>query len=93
RLHPDPITGDFGALEPWVRIDPADGGPDGITRDAEGGIWIALWGGHAVRRYAPDGTLDAVVDVGARQVSACAFGGPGYRELYITTSRQDLAPH
>ncbi|WP_435193352.1 SMP-30/gluconolactonase/LRE family protein [Streptomyces sp. NRRL F-5630] len=93
RLHPDPVTGDFGPLEPWVRIDPADGGPDGITRDAEGGIWIALWGGHAVRRYAPDGTLDAVVDVGARQVSACAFGGPGYRELFITTSRQDLAPH
>ncbi|MFJ2114129.1 SMP-30/gluconolactonase/LRE family protein [Streptomyces sp. NPDC087850] len=90
RVTVDPATGRFTALEPWVTIDPADGSPDGITLDAEGGVWVALWGGSAVRRYAPDGTLDEVVEVNARQVSACAFGGEDYRRLYITTSRQDL---
>ncbi|NAZ83405.1 SMP-30/gluconolactonase/LRE family protein [Kineococcus sp. R8] len=64
--------------------------PDGLTVDAEGGVWVALFGGSAVRRYAPDGTLDAVVDVGARQVTACAFGGEALDELYITTSRENL---
>lgn len=54
-------------------------------------MWVALWGGSAVRRYAADGTLDEVVEVNARQVSACSFGGDGYRRLFITTSRQDLA--
>jgi sugar lactone lactonase YvrE len=64
--------------------------PDGLTVDAEGGVWVALFGGSAVRRYAPDGTLDLVVDVGARQVTACAFGGDDLGELYITTSRENL---
>ncbi|MEV7085986.1 SMP-30/gluconolactonase/LRE family protein [Streptomyces sp. NPDC093085] len=90
KIRLDPETGRFTTPEPWVTVDPADGAPDGIALDAEGGVWVALWGGSAVRRYAADGTLDAVVEVDARQVSACAFGGDDYRRLYITTSRQDL---
>ncbi len=38
---------------PFVAIDPDDGMPDGLTVDAEGGVWVALWGGGAVRRYSP----------------------------------------
>ena len=64
--------------------------PDGLCVDAEGGVWTALFGGSAVRRYAPDGTLDAVVEVGARQVTACTFGGEDLTELFITTSRENL---
>jgi sugar lactone lactonase YvrE len=90
RVTADPATGRFSTPVPWVRIDPEDGAPDGITMDAEGGVWVALWGGSAVRRYSPDGVLDAVVEVNARQVSACAFGGDGYRRLYITTSREGV---
>ncbi|WP_330932788.1 SMP-30/gluconolactonase/LRE family protein [Cellulosimicrobium cellulans] len=73
---------------PFVVVDPADGLPDGIAVDAEGGVWVALWGGSAVRRYSPDGTLDAVVPLPVSQVSACTFGGDGLDELYVTTSRQ-----
>lgn len=90
RVTVDPEAGRFSTPEPWVTIDPADGAPDGITLDARGGVWVALWGGSAVRRYAEDGTLDEVVEVDARQVSACAFGGDDYGRLFITTSRQDV---
>jgi len=69
---------------------PTGGSPDGLTVDADGGVWVGLWGGSAVHRYAPDGTLSAVVDVNARQVTACTFGGAQLNELYITTSRQGL---
>lgn len=75
----------------FVEIDPDDGGPDGLTVDAEGGVWVALNGGGVVHRYAPDGALDAVVDVPVRQVTACTFGGPDLDQLYITTSRENLA--
>ena len=68
-----------------------DGFPDGLTVDGEGGIWTALFGGSRVERRSADGTLDAVIEVGARQVTACAFGGPDLDELYITTSRENLA--
>jgi len=73
-----------------VRL-PDDGNPDGLTVDAEGCVWTAVYGGSAVHRYTPDGTLDAVVEVQARQVTACTFGGPGLDLLYVTTSREDLS--
>lgn len=74
-----------------VSIPAEQGSPDGMTVDSQGYLWVALWGGSAVHRYAPDGTLDGVLELPATQVSACTFGGPGLDELYITTSRQGLA--
>jgi sugar lactone lactonase YvrE len=66
--------------------------PDGLTVDAEGGVWTALSDGGAVRRYTPEGELDAVIEVPARKVTACAFGGAALDELFITTSREGLEP-
>jgi sugar lactone lactonase YvrE len=76
---------------PFVTL-PDDGNPDGLTVDAEGGVWVALHGGGAVHRYDPDGRLDAVIDVPTPQVTACTFGGPQRDQLFITTSRQGLRP-
>lgn len=75
---------------PFVAFDEDAGLPDGLCVDADGGVWVALWGGSAVRRYTPDGALDMVVEVAASQVSACTFGGPELDTLYITTSRTGL---
>jgi sugar lactone lactonase YvrE len=83
--------GSVAGREPFVTVDPAAGHPDGLTVDAEGGVWVALWAGSAVHRYGPDGALDVVVRVPARQVSCPAFGGPDLADLYVTTSRQGLA--
>ena len=68
-----------------------DGRPDGLTVDAEGGVWTALSDRGVVQRFTADGALDAVVDVPASKVTACAFGGARLDELYITTSRENLA--
>lgn len=64
--------------------------PDGLTVDSQGGVWVALSNAGAVRRYAPDGRLDEVVEVAARKTTACTFGGPELDELFITTSREGL---
>jgi sugar lactone lactonase YvrE len=69
-----------------------DENPDGLTVDAEGGVWVALFGAGVVRRYTADGRLDGVVEVPAAQVTACTFGGPALDRLYITTSRENLPP-
>ncbi|MCG5217872.1 SMP-30/gluconolactonase/LRE family protein [Streptosporangium sp. KLBMP 9127] len=71
---------------PFAVVDPERGAPDGLTVDAEGGVWVALWEGSAVHRYTPDGRLDAVVPLPVRKVTAVAFGGAGLDRLYITTS-------
>jgi sugar lactone lactonase YvrE len=71
---------------------PDDGHPDGLTVDADGGVWVALHGAGAVHRYGPDGTLDAVVEVPTARVTACTLGGPRLDELFVTTSREGLGP-
>ena len=84
--------GDSGLTgrRPFVEIP--DGSPDGLTVDEEGGVWVALYGSGEVRRYTTDGVLDEVVEVQARKVTACTFGGPHLDELFITTSREGLEP-
>jgi len=72
---------------PFVRI-PDDGNPDGLTVDAEGGVWVALFGGGAVHRYTPEGRLDAVVELPTPQVTACTLGGPDLGQLFVTTSAE-----
>jgi sugar lactone lactonase YvrE len=84
----DPDTGALAGRRPFVTVPDAEGAPDGLTLDAEGCVWLAVWGSGQVRRYTPDGRLDTVVRVPARQASSAAFGGPDLGTLYITTARQ-----
>ncbi len=73
----------------WVRT-PTEGVPDGICLDAEGGTWVAMFGGGAVVRYDSLGKLDAVVTIPVAQVTACTFGYHS-TSLLVTTSRYGLA--
>jgi sugar lactone lactonase YvrE len=68
-----------------------EGGPDGLCVDAEGAIWVAIWGGYEVRRYAPSGELLARVAVSTAQPSCCALGGVNGTTLYITTASEDMS--
>ncbi|MEU3484665.1 SMP-30/gluconolactonase/LRE family protein [Streptomyces massasporeus] len=73
-----------------AEIEESAGFPDGLTVDAEGCVWVALWQGSAVRRYTPDGVLDRVIELPVPLVTACAFGGADLSDLYITTARVGL---
>jgi sugar lactone lactonase YvrE len=84
--------GKFEDRRPFIRIEEGQGFPDGIAVDAEGYLWVALWRGGGVRRYAPDGRLDDVISLDVTQVTACTFGGTALDELFITTSRVGVAP-
>ncbi|EPH45375.1 SMP-30/gluconolactonase/LRE family protein [Streptomyces aurantiacus] len=71
-----------------------DGFPDGLTVDADGCVWVALWDGGQVRRYTPSGALDRVLRLPVPRPTACAFGGRDLRDLYVTTARVGLdRPH
>ena len=75
---------------PFVDLTGQSGRPDGLVVDAEGGVWIALWRGGALRRYRPDGQLDHELTLPTALVTKCAFGGPRLTDLYITTAWRDL---
>ena len=86
----DAVTGLTGR-RPFVEFTDGER-PDGLTVDADGGVWVALNGSGVVHRYRADGVLDGVVDLPTAKVTACTLGGPGLDQLFITTSREGMAP-
>jgi sugar lactone lactonase YvrE len=86
----DATTGTFSDRRPFVTID--SGAPDGLTLDAEGRVWVALWGGGAVRCYSPSGELLEIIELPVRNVTACTFGGANLDELFITTAAPSSDP-
>lgn len=86
----DPETGALGERRRFVTVEA--GIPDGLALDAEGGLWLAVFGIGEVRRYTPSGELDAVVRLPVDQPTSVAFGGDDLATLYITTAREDLTP-
>ena len=87
RFDVDPASGELSGRRPFLRFESGEGAPDGISLDADGFLWVALFGGGAVRRYRPDGELDRVVPVPARQpTSVCVAGS----RLVVTSGRGGL---
>jgi sugar lactone lactonase YvrE len=86
----DPDTGALSARRRFVEV--SGGVPDGLTLDAEGCLWLAVWGSSELHRYTPDGRLDTVVKLPVSQVSSAGFGGPDLSTLYITTARENFTP-
>lgn len=79
--------------KPLAVIEESAGFPDGLCVDADGCVWVALWDGGALRRYTPDGRLDRILPLPVRRPTACAFGGSGLADLYITTARVGHNPY
>ena len=71
-------------------VIPDGGRPDGLTVDSEGFVWVALSNRGTVWRLAPDGRLDGAIELSAKKVTACTFGGDKLDELFITTSREGM---
>jgi len=86
------LTGELANRRPFVTIESGFGSPDGLTVDAQGGVWTALWGGSAVHHYSAFGVLQDVIDLPTANVTACTFGGDNLDELFITTSREGADP-
>jgi xylono-1,5-lactonase len=79
-----------GEPEVFCRIDPADGFPDGPSIDADGCVWIGLYGGWCARRYAPAGELIDEIRFPVANVTKIAFGGADRRTAFATTARKGL---
>ena len=86
----DAATGTITNRRTLVRSDQPGVVPDGLTVDEEDGIWVALWGGGAVNRYAPDASLLVSLELPVERPTSCAFGGPDRATLFVTTARDGL---
>ena len=88
----DHATGEISNRRPAVNIPEEMGWPDGMTMDANGNIWVGMWGGHAVTHWNPvSGEYLGKIAMPVGQVTACAFGGPDLDVLFITSARNGIA--
>lgn len=87
----DAASGEIRDRRPLVVVPERDGKPDGLIVDADGCIWLALWGGSAIHRYRPDGRLDRTLTLPVSHPTKCAFGGDDLSELFITSARRPLS--
>ena len=84
----DADRGTISAGRILVTVPEDAGAPDGMTVDAAGDLWVAIYGDGRVNRYAPDGSLREAYPIPARQCTCCAFGGPGLHRLFVTTATE-----
>ncbi|GAA1575053.1 SMP-30/gluconolactonase/LRE family protein [Leucobacter aridicollis] len=84
----DPVHHTVGQGRVLVSID--DGPPDGISVDAAGSIWVALWSQGCLRRLELDGSWSQEILLPCRNVTSCEFGGDSLQTLYITSATAAL---
>lgn len=84
----DPERGTISAGRELVTVPEEGGAPDGMTVDAAGDLWVAIYGGGRVNRYSPDGVLRQALTVPAKQSTSCAFAGAELNRLYVTTATE-----
>jgi L-arabinonolactonase len=89
----DPDAGALSDRRVFATVERSGGAfPDGLTVDAEGGVWSVQNGAGRVVRYAPDGGITHEVELPLPQPTSCIFGGRDLDVLYITSSRQNMTP-
>ncbi|WP_292824613.1 SMP-30/gluconolactonase/LRE family protein [Microbacterium sp.] len=84
----DPVAGTVSDQRVLVSVADEVGAPDGMTVDARGDLWVAIYGGGRVHRYSPAGELREVLHTPAAQSTCCGFAGPGLHTLYVTTATE-----
>lgn len=82
----DESTGAFSNQKTLIETPEGEGIPDGMTVDANGDIWSARWDGWAMHRYSAEGVHKQTIEFPTKKVSAAAFGGPDYTDMYVTTA-------
>jgi xylono-1,5-lactonase len=87
-LSPD---GKLSDKRVFATIPEGDGYPDGMTCDAEGGLWVAHWNGWRLTRFTPEGAVDRVIEMPVSKVTSCTFGGSDFDRLYVTSASIGLS--
>ena len=87
----DLASGTLSNRRIFTSLDIEQGGrPDGLCVDNEDCLWVAVWLGWEVRRYAPDGRLLTRVKLPTAKASSCAFAGSDLDVLIITSASEGL---
>ena len=74
----------------FLKFSKADGFPDGMTTDVKNNLWVCHYAGGCISVYNPKGKKIHKINLPAKNITNCTFGGPKNDELYISSARKDL---
>lgn len=86
RADYDHATGSLSNREVLIRLDDDHAVPDGMTVDANGDLWLAVWNGGCVLHYSATGEIIDKIMVPALKASSINFGGHNFDTAFITTA-------
>ncbi|WP_140986749.1 SMP-30/gluconolactonase/LRE family protein [Asticcacaulis tiandongensis] len=86
----DVVNGELANKRLWLKFEDDWGGPDGMTTDAQGGIWVAHWGPGRVTRFNPDASIDFHIDLPASQITSLTFAGENLDRVFVTSAAEGL---
>lgn len=84
-------NGRLGPRDPFIVFESDWGNPDGMTFDADGGLWVACWGAGCVTRFTPNGSRDRSIPLPASQITSCSFAGPNLDRMFVTSAAEGVA--
>jgi sugar lactone lactonase YvrE len=86
----DKETGEITNRRAVVRVAEEVGMPDGLTVDADGNLWVGMWGGGAVVKYSPQtGRMLEKIEIPAPFVTTMVFGGKDMDEMFVNTAKMN----
>lgn len=85
RFRYDVETGELSDRSAFSERD-GPGMYDGLTVDATGSVWSALWDHGALVEHDSDGTVQRTIELPTRNVTSLTFAGPDFTGAYVTTA-------
>ena len=70
---------------------PKDGSPDGMTLDRDKNLWVAHFHGACVSVFNKNAKLIHKIDLPAKNITNCTFGGQNNNEVFITSARKGMS--
>ena len=67
-----------------------EGSPDGMTLDKNKNLWVAHYNGACVSVFDSKGKLIHRIQLPAKNITNCAFGGQNNNELFITSATKGM---
>ncbi|MBV7537627.1 SMP-30/gluconolactonase/LRE family protein [Duganella sp. sic0402] len=83
-------AGNLSNKRVFVRIA-GSGYPDGTAVDSDGVLWVGLFAGARIERYAPSGELLDSIAMPCSNITKVTFGGADLRTVFVTTARKGLS--
>ena len=75
----------------FLKFKKSDGSPDGMTTDIKNNLWVCHYHGAKISVFNLKGHKIHEVNIPAKNITNCTFGGKKHSELFVSTARKGMS--